>query len=50
MFRTLVLSTMTLVFPLFAQAQAPVQNEQKYIVTFRPGTAHALSFSTSLAM
>src|SRR5437879_7625212 len=33
---------MTLVFPLFAQAQAPVQNEQKYIVTFRPGTAHAL--------
>ena len=42
MFRTLVLSTMTLVFPLFAQAQAPVQNEQKYIVTFRPGTAHAL--------
>ena len=42
MIRTLVLSTMISVLPLLAQAQAPGQNEEKYIVTFRPGTAPAL--------
>ena len=42
MIRTLVLSTMMLVLPSLAQAQAPGQNEEKYIVTFRPGTAPAL--------
>src|SRR5437867_3038111 len=42
MIRTLVLSTMISVLPLLAQAQAPGQTEEKYIVTFRPGTPPAL--------
>jgi len=42
MFRTFILSTTILVLPLLAQAQAPGQNEEKYIVTFKPGTTPAL--------
>src|SRR5262245_56095029 len=41
MFRTLILPIMMLILPLLAQAQAPEQNEEKYIVTFREGTPPA---------